>query len=49
MRLIDADALKDDILKSKEKPMMVELEFSPDVGRSEMAQMLKEWAEREGE
>ena len=31
---------------NRDKPEMVELEFSSEVGRSEMAQMLKEWAER---
>jgi hypothetical protein len=34
---------------NKETPMMVEIEFSSEVGRSEMAQMLKEWAERKEE
>ena len=34
---------------NREKPKMIALEPSSEVGRSEMAQMLKEWAERKEE
>lgn len=48
LRMTDTPYAIQDVT-NKEKPQMVELEFSSEVGRSEMAQMLKEWAERKEE
>lgn len=45
LRMTDTPYAIQDVT-NRDKPMMIELEFSPEVGRSEMAQMLKEWAER---
>lgn len=48
LRMTDtAYAIQD--VSNRDKPTMIELEFSPEVGRSKMAQMLKEWAERKEE
>ena len=45
LRMTDtAYAIQD--ISNRDKPTMIELEFSPEVGISEMAQMLKEWTER---
>ena len=48
LRLTDTPYAIQDV-SNRDKPTMIELEFSPEVGRSEMAQMLKEWAERKEE
>ena len=48
LRMTDTPYAIQDVT-NRDKPKMVELEFSPEVGRSEMAQMLKEWAERKEE
>lgn len=48
LRMTDTPYAIQDVT-NRDKPMMIELEFSPEVGRSEMAQMLKEWAERREE
>lgn len=45
LRMTDTPYAIQDVT-NKEKPEMVELEFSSEVGRSKMAQMLKDWAER---
>lgn len=48
LRMTDtAYAIQD--VSNRDKPTMIELEFSSEVGRSEMVQMLKEWAERKEE
>lgn len=48
LRMTDTPYAIQDVT-NRDKPKMVELEFSSEVGRSEMAQMLKEWAERKEE
>lgn len=48
LRMTDTPYAIQDVT-NRDKPEMVELEFSSEVGRSEMAQMLKEWAERKEE
>ena len=48
LRMTDTPYAIQDIT-NKDNPLMVELGFSSEVGRSEMAQMLKEWAERKEE
>lgn len=48
LRMTDTPYAIQDVT-SKDNPLMVELGFSSEVGRSEMAQMLKEWAERKEE
>ncbi len=45
LRMTDTPYAIQDVT-NRDKPMMIELEFSSEVGRNEMAQMLKEWAER---
>lgn len=48
LRMTDtAYAIQD--VTNKENPLMVELEFTSEVGREKMAQMLKNWAERKEE
>lgn len=48
LRMTDTPYAIQDV-SHRDKPEMIELEFSSEVGRSEMAQMLKEWAERKEE
>jgi hypothetical protein len=48
LRLTDTSYAIQDVT-DKENPLLVEVEFSSEVGRKEMAQMLKEWAERKEE
>ena len=48
LRMTDTPYAIQDVT-NKDNPLMVELGFSSEVGRSEMAQMLKEWAERKEE
>ena len=48
LRMTDTPYAIQDVT-NRDKPEMVELEFSSEVGRSEMAQMLKERAERKEE
>lgn len=48
LRMTDTPYAIQDVT-NKEKPKMIELELSSEVGRNEMAQMLKEWAERKEE
>ena len=48
LRMTDTPYAIQDV-SQRDKPMMIELEFSSDVGRSEMVQMLKDWAERDEE
>lgn len=48
LRMTDTPYAIQDVT-NRDKPKTVELEFSSEVGRSEMAQMLKEWAERKEE
>lgn len=48
LRMTDTPYAIQDVT-NKEKPKMIELEFSSEVGRNEMVQMLKEWAERKEE
>lgn len=48
LRMTDTPYAIQDV-SHRDKPKMIELEFSSEVGRSEMAQMLKEWAERKEE
>ena len=48
LRMTDTPYAIQDVT-NKDKPAMIELEFSSEVGRNEMVQMLKEWAEREEE
>jgi hypothetical protein len=48
LRMTDTPYAIQDV-SHRDKPVMIELEFSSEVGRSEMAQMLKEWAERKEE
>ena len=45
LRMTDTPYAIQDVT-NRDKPTMIELEFSSEVGRNEMAQMLKEWAER---
>lgn len=45
LRMTDTPYAIQDVT-NRDKPETVELVFSSEVGRSEMAQMLKEWAER---
>lgn len=45
LRMTDTPYAIQDV-SHRDKPVMIELEFSSEVGRSEMAQMLKEWTER---
>ena len=48
LRMTDTPYAIQDVT-NRDKPKMTELEFSSEVGRKEMAQMLKEWAERKEE
>lgn len=48
LRMTDTPYAIQDVT-NKEKPKMIALEFSSEVGRNEMAQMLKEWTERKEE
>ena len=48
LRMTDTPYAIQDVT-NRDKPKMTELEFSSEVGRKEMAQMLKEWAERREE
>ena len=48
LRMTDTPYAIQDVT-NRDKPMMIELEFSSEVGRSEMVQMLKEWTERKEE
>ena len=48
LRMTDTPYAIQDVT-NRDKPEMDELEFSSEVGRSEMEQMLKEWAERKEE
>lgn len=45
LRMTDTPYVVQDVT-NKDKPTVVEVEYSSEVGRSEMAQMLKQWAER---
>lgn len=44
LRMTDTPYAIQDV-SNREKPKIIELEFSSEVGRNEMAKMLKEWAE----
>lgn len=48
LRLTDTPYAIQDVT-NKDKPMMVEVEYSSEVGREKMIQMLKAWAERKEE
>ena len=45
LRLTDTPYAIQDVT-DKENPLLVEVEYSDEVGREKMAQMLKAWAER---
>lgn len=47
LRMTDTPYAIQDVT-NRDKPMMIELEFSSEVGRNEMAQMLMTWAKRRG-
>ena len=48
LRMTDTPYAIQDVT-NKDNPMMVEVEYSSEVGREKMVQMLKEWAERKEE
>lgn len=48
LRLTDTPYAVQDVT-NKDKPLMVEVEYSSEVGREKMVQMLKDWAERKEE
>lgn len=48
LRMTDTPYAIQDVT-NRDKPKMIALEPSSEVGRNEMAQMLKEWAERKEE
>lgn len=48
LRMTDTPYAVQDVT-NKDKPLMVEVEYSSEVGREKMVQMLKDWAERKEE
>ena len=48
LRMTDTPYAIQDVT-NKDNPLMVEVEYSVEVGREKMVQMLKAWAEREEE